>query len=1060
MTLFSAILFSVFTSAMFFIKGQFFAGSGTSDLLNYFSNVPYICILVVPSLCYKKSISIYDDFIPVSRGKKLLQNFLRIFINFAIIIAFMIPVCLLVNLFGSVDAGQVFTSILCLLFYGASLIALCLLINEVFVNSIVSFVVSALLLAVFNSIHLVPLYVNTNAFFTLICKLFSFAWHFDAASKGIIDTRDILWLLLCTIIFLYSAWHVIMHKKGKCFTRKQKTFYAEIFALLLLVLFNSASYYKRFDFSKTKSYSVSSYTKKLADNLEDNLKITYYRSGTLSKLYPQIRDVSDFLTSYTLLNRKISYTIKDPDKDAEIQTMLDNYGVTSQQIQNVGATTTQYTSVYSAIVLEYRGMIQIIPFLMSSQTLEYDMAMRIKNLLQAKNMVVNIVVGNGMSLDEDYNFIIPWLNSQGILANPLYIEDPAFTTNLSLASGPLLVIGDSNINIENAIAIENYILEQKGNAVFAVSPYSCSIEEDWSLTSNSRTNIVEMLENWGVTFTDKITADISCARITMYSDDGQEQNPFEASSTVTEVLNYPLWISLLPQEFCRLGMTLFWPVSLELSQNATPYLVTSPMAYTYKTDRSSPKRLIETNPFYVQPDTAANKEKGTQIIGAQITGPLSGLYNLAACDDSNIIVIPDQYFLNTLMTGYIGGDFGDYRNFEFISNCLLNLAGESELAQLQSKTTRDTSLYKVTDELQFLKLRLLVFIMIFVVIPLILVLFFFCFSKLCNHFGSFDKLRNPNAWSNNPNAWSNNPNAGSLNQKAGSLSLSKGKSNQIILVTLITILTITEFLYLTVFSKTGEKKRHQQEIQLLHEADISQIDGIIIQGNNEGLILKRTDDMWLLTDMSNPGSDIPADTQRLAKLFVNLVSKHTMTKTGKKDSTIINTYGLDETNGTVISLFKNGTEYQRLYFGSTDFSQSRRYFTTLELNSVFLFDSSFENFLSTSVQSWSDPYIISQQLKDEVFQMGEPQDVDPKIFELRHGAIAESLIDFPLDLSFTIQMGDKSTITLDIYEYPADDSVQEYVVSTTFDSPRLGKSFSYKTKISLWTYNKIKEIML
>ena len=465
MTLFSAILFSIFTSAMFFIKGQFFAGSGTSDLLTYFSNVPYICIIVVPSLCYKKSISIYDDFIPLSRGKKLLQNFLRIFINFAIIIAFMIPVCLLVNLFGSVDAGQVGISLLCLLFYGACLIALCLLINEIFSNSIVSFVVGALLLAVFNSIHVVPLYVNTNSFFTFICKQFSFAWHFDAASKGIIDTRDILWLLLCAVLFLYSAWLVILIKKGKVFTRKQNLFKTGIYALLLLLLFNSAGYYKRFDFSKTKSYSVSSYTKKLAENLEDNLKITYYRSGTLSKLYPQIRDVSDFLTSYTQLNNKISCTIKDPDKDEEIRTMLDNYGITSQQIQNVGATTTQYTSVYSAIVLEYRGMIQLIPFLMSSQTLEYDLDTRIKNLLSAKNLVVNIVVGNGMSLDQDYNYIIPWLNSQGILANPLYIEDPAFVTNLSLATGPLLVIGDSEINIDNAIAIENYILEQKGNAI-------------------------------------------------------------------------------------------------------------------------------------------------------------------------------------------------------------------------------------------------------------------------------------------------------------------------------------------------------------------------------------------------------------------------------------------------------------------------------------------------------------------------------------------------------------------------------------------------------------------
>ena len=288
------------------------------------------------------------------------------------------------------------------------------------------------------------------------------------------------------------------------------------------------------------------------------------------------------------------------------------------------------------------------------------------------------------------------------------------------------------------------------------------------------------------------------------------------------------------------------------------------------------------------------------------------------------------------------------------------------------------------------------------------------------------------------------------------------KTTHAILLSLIIFFAITELLYLTVFSKTGEKKRHQQEIQLLHEADISNIDGIIIKANNKGVILQRTNDMWLLTDMSHPGSSIPADTQRLAKLFVNLVSKHTMTKAGKKDSEIINTYGLDETNGTVISIFKDGTEYQRLYFGNTDFSQSRRYFTTLELNSVFLFDSSFENYLTTNVQSWSDPYIISQQLKDEVFQMGEPQTDCTKLFELRHGGIAESTLQtLEPELSFTIQMGDKSTISFEISQIiTSSDSAAEYAVKTTFDSPRLSKNFSYTTKISLWTYNKIKEIML
>lgn len=719
MSLFSAILFSVFTSAMFFIKGQFFAGSGSTDLLSYFSNAPYICIIVIPALCYKKSISVYDDFIPLPRIKKLLTNYTRILIEYSLIILLMIPVCLTVRLFGDLDTGQIFTGILCLLFYGAAVTALCLFINELFNNSIVSFVISALLLAVFNSIHLAPLYINLNSILSSLCKTLSFAWHFDAASKGIIDTRDILWLGLCAILFLYLSYLTIEIKKGRHFNRKARYFYTGLITVIILLMLNSTRYYGRLDFSKNKSYSVNSYTKKLLGTLDDELKITYFRSSSLSKLYPQIRDVTDFINSYSLLSPKIRYTIKDPDKDESINSMLENYGITSQQLQKSGTNSTEFINVYSAIILEYKGMIQLIPFIMSSQTLEYDFDTRVRNLVSGKNFVVNIVVGNGMSLYDDYGFIIPWLNSQGIIANPLYIEDPAFVQNLNSSSGPLLVIGDNEVNIDNAIAIESYILEEKGNAIFAVSPYSCTIEDDWSITGNKRTNLVEMLENWGVTFTDKIAADISCARITMYSDDSSDSNPFEMSTQQKQIINYPQWINLLPQQYCKLGMTLFWPVCLELSTNASPYLITTQAAWSYKTDKASPTRLIETNPFLIEQESSKNHETGTQIIGAQITGGLTGLYNFGSCTDSNIIVIPDQYFLNTLMTGYIGGDFGDYRNFEFLSNCILNLLGETELAELQSKTTRDTSLYKVNDAVQFKKLQVRVYIIIFILIPLL-----------------------------------------------------------------------------------------------------------------------------------------------------------------------------------------------------------------------------------------------------------------------------------------------------------------------------------------------------
>lgn len=720
MTIFSAILFSVFTSAMFFIKGQFFAGSGSTDLLSYFSNAPYICILVIPALCYPKSISLYDDFIPQSRLKKLIINFTRIFLDYSIIILMMLPVCLSLNFFGDTDPGQIFTGLFCLLLYGASIICLCLFINELFSSKILSFVISALLLAIFNSIHILPLYINLNGFISSVCRTLSFAWHFDAASKGIADTRDILWLCLSAFIFLYSAYLAIEIKKGRHFNRQESFFFSGIIILIICMMLTSTRFYKRIDFSKNQSYSVSSYTKKLADSLDDELKITYYRSSSLSNLYPQIRDVTDFINTYSLLNSKIRYTIKDPDRDSQLASLLEQYGITSQQLQKSGSNSTEFINVYSAIIMEYKGRVNLIPFIMSSQTLEYDLDMRLRSLISGKNFIVNIIIGNGMDLYQDYSFIIPWLNSQGIVANPLYIEDPAFVENLNLSSGPLLVIGDSQINIENAIAIENYILQEKGNSLFALSPYSCSIEDEWSLTANKGTNLVEMLENWGVIFSDSIAADISCARITMYSEADENENPFEISSQQKEILNYPQWPSLLPQQYCKLGMTLFWPVSLNLSQNASPYLITSPAAWTYKTDRASPSRLIETNPFLISKEASANGQGVSLIVGAQITGPLTGLYNYASCNESNIIVIPDQYFLNTLMTGYIGGDFGDYRNFEFLSNSILKLLNEEELAGLQSRTKRDTSLYKINDSLQFKKMQTRIYIIIFALIPLIL----------------------------------------------------------------------------------------------------------------------------------------------------------------------------------------------------------------------------------------------------------------------------------------------------------------------------------------------------
>lgn len=708
-----SVLFTIFLAANYYIRHQFFTGNGSTDLLLFFSAVPYICIIIIPALCYRQSFSVYDNFIPLHGIEKIILTFLTRLILFSVMLLLLIPSVLLVNLFGSIDWGQFFISFISLFFYGAAVISLCTFIDKLINNRISSFVISSLMLAIFNSAHIFTVYIQLPDFLTLIFKQLSFAWHFDGASKGILDSRDIFWFTGATVLFILLANLTDEIKKGRILTKSQKLYKTALLLLPILVMLNGNRWYTRADFSTNKTYSPSKYTKQLLKKADQNIKITYYRSGSLSKLYPQIRDVSDFLITYSGLSKNVSLVIKDPDKDNSSRTLLENYGIQSQQLRTVSSTSTEYLNVYSTITIEHNGNVEVLPFTMSANTLEYDLDGRIKHLISGITRTVNIVIGNGMSLNDDYGYIVPWLNSQGFICNPLSLNDPGFAAALSNCQGPLVVIGDSKIRIEQAIAIEDYILKNKGNGLFMVSPYSADIEENWYLTANKNTNIVEILENWGVIFKPQIGADISCARITMYADDNSE----------TQNINYPLWISLLQQQNTKLGLTLFWPTPLEVSGNAMPYLLSTPMAYAYDVQKmNGVDTLIETNPFVLQTVNTSNKEKETLILAAEITGPLNGLFNAGSTEKSHIIVIPDQFFLNSLMNEYIGGEYGDYRNFEFLTTSLLKLNNEEELAQLQAKTTRDTSFYKISNIEQLNSYRLIVLLISFVIIPLIIII--------------------------------------------------------------------------------------------------------------------------------------------------------------------------------------------------------------------------------------------------------------------------------------------------------------------------------------------------
>ena len=97
-----------------------------------------------------------------------------------------------------------------------------------------------------------------------------------------------------------------------------------------------------------------------------------------------------------------------------------------------------------------------------------------------------------------------------------------------------------------------------------------------------------------------------------------------------------------------------------------------------------------------------------------------------AAKKGNISLVSDQFFVSSLMTGFISGEStGDFRNYDYLTKELLNLRGEEELSALMQKSAPITALYKITDASLFNSARKVTIALNFGILPLLIFLPFF-----------------------------------------------------------------------------------------------------------------------------------------------------------------------------------------------------------------------------------------------------------------------------------------------------------------------------------------------
>ena len=187
----AALVFALFSAAAFFFGSRFFVqGLGSSFLSPFFLAMPYVLSFLIPAFCMNIKERAFDQTLPFGEFAKLgarLCAALLLFL-FCLLGTILVPVC--VSFFGSVDLGAAFTAYLGLLFFAMASTAFCLFLSCLLKSRAAYFSFAVFALSAINFSHNILNYVQLSDGLSGAIRSISFAWRFDSASKGILDTRD------------------------------------------------------------------------------------------------------------------------------------------------------------------------------------------------------------------------------------------------------------------------------------------------------------------------------------------------------------------------------------------------------------------------------------------------------------------------------------------------------------------------------------------------------------------------------------------------------------------------------------------------------------------------------------------------------------------------------------------------------------------------------------------------------------------------------------------------------------------------------------------------------
>ena len=309
-------------------------------------------------------------------------------------------------------------------------------------------------------------------------------------------------------------------------------------AVILLLNFVSSFFFKRFDLTSEKRYTLASSTIDLLKKLDDEVFIKVYLQGDFNPSFTRLRnetkEILDEFRAYS--GNQIQYQFIVPGEgltkaeSLDLEKQLYDKGIVPEQIVQKGKEKTTQTVIWPGAIVSFKGKETVWQIFKrqvgippeecinnSVQELEYNLSNAVRKLQQTKTKEVTFLEGH-QELDTLEQFQFMKALSEYYTVNRTKIAKGMELSALKGTDALIISKPDTALSDKEIFVIDQFIMNG-GKVLWLIDPLTINADSlklrGFTLGLTRDLNIDYMLFKYGVRLNSVLVQDLQCASISI-----------------------------------------------------------------------------------------------------------------------------------------------------------------------------------------------------------------------------------------------------------------------------------------------------------------------------------------------------------------------------------------------------------------------------------------------------------------------------------------------------------------------------------------------------------------